>query len=149
MRKHAFILPVLLAATGTLLAAKDPVAPLLVNARGEAAGGYDVVTYFESAKAEKGLPAHQAEWKGAKWLFTSAGHRDRFLAQPEKFAPQFGGYCAWAVGHNYTAPADPEAWTILNGQLYLNYNRDVQKKWTPDAASWIEKGDANWPKLHR
>ena len=131
------------------VSAKDLVDPVFKNNRGEAAGGYDVVSYFESGKPAKGAQAHAAEWNGARWLFATAAHREQFLAQPEKFAPQFGGYCAWAVGHNYTASSDPEAWTIRDGKLYLNYNQDVQKKWTPEAASWIQKGEVNWPRLHR
>ena len=87
------------------------------------------------------------EWHGATWRFASAAHRDQFVADPEKFAPQFGGYCAWAVSQNKTAGIDPEAWKIVDGKLYLNYSKDIQAKWEQDVPGNIGKAEANWPKL--
>ena len=78
---------------------------------------------------------------------SSAANRDRFAADPEKYAPQYGGYCAWAVAQGYTAKIDPEAWRIVDGKLYLNYSKDVQTQWSEDIPGNITKGDANWPKL--
>ena len=85
---------------------------------------------------------------GATWYFACAENRDRFAADPERYAPQYGGYCAWAVAHGYTAKIDPEAWKIVDGKLYLNYSKDVQADWAEDIPGNISKGDANWPKIH-
>ena len=120
-----------------------------VNAKGGAAArGYDVVAYFTQSKPVRGEQRYEFQWMGAAWLFSSQENRDAFAADPVRYAPQFGGYCAWAVGHNYTADADPEAWRIVDGKLYLNYNRSVQTKWEQDRDKWIEEGRRNWPALH-
>ena len=84
-------------------------------------------------------------WNGATWRFASQGHLDQFKADPAKYAPQFGGYCAWAVSQGYTASADPQAWKVVDGKLYLNYNLDVQKTWVQDVSGNIAKGEGNWP----
>ncbi len=84
---------------------------------------------------------------GAEWLFSSQENLDAFLQDPKKYAPQFGGYCSWAVGHNYTAKADPEPWKIVDGKLYLNYNKDVQKRWLEDMSTYIKDGVVNYPAL--
>ncbi len=114
-----------------------------------AAHGYDVVAYFTDSKPVKGSSQFVQEWMGNKWLFASDEHRAQFAANPEKYAPQYGGYCAWAVGHNYTADTDPEAWSIVDGKLYLNYNKSVQGKWTPERSKWIEEGNRNWSGLKK
>lgn len=107
--------------------------------------GYDAVAYFNDGNAVEGAEQFTYEWNGAKWRFASAANRDSFAGDPEKYAPQYGGYCAWAVGHGYTAKGDPEAWKIVDGKLYLNYSKDVQAKWVQDIPGYIEKGDQNWP----
>jgi YHS domain-containing protein len=128
--------------------AASPVEP--VNTKGGAAvHGYDVVAYFTESRPVRGSAEFEHEWMGAKWRFASKQNRDTFAAGPEKYAPQFGGYCAWAVGHNYTADVDPEAWRIIDGKLYLNYNRSVQKQWEQDRDHWITDAHQNWPKLHK
>lgn len=109
--------------------------------------GYDAVAYFNDGNAVEGSEKFTYEWNGAKWRFASAANRDSFAGDPEKYAPQYGGYCAWAVGHGYTAKGDPEAWKIVDGKLYLNYNKDVQAKWVQDIPGYIGKGDENWPKF--
>lgn len=116
---------------------------------GLALKGYDAVAYFTGSKAVKGTAAFSATHNGATYLFASAANRDAFLANPDKYVPQFGGYCAWAVGHGYTADADPEAWSVAGGKLYLNYNKSVQKKWLPEKEKWIAEGERNWPQLHK
>ena len=118
------------------------------DATGLAIKGYDPVAYFTLGKPTKGQPEFKSEFQGAKFLFATAENKATFEADPAKYAPQFGGYCAWAVGNNYTAPTDPEAWKIVNGKLYLNYNKDIQKRWSSDEAALIRKGDQNWPTLH-
>ncbi|MDX2154190.1 MAG: YHS domain-containing (seleno)protein [Bryobacteraceae bacterium] len=136
-----------LIATAVLSAA--PVDPVNKSWRGVALQGYDPVAYFTASKATKGSDSISHEWMGAKWYFSSDANRKLFIASPEKYAPQFGGYCAWAVSNNYTANADPEAWKIIDGKLYVNYNKDVQKKWEAEALKRIEAGNKNWPNLHK
>jgi hypothetical protein len=84
---------------------------------------------------------------GANWRFASAENRDRFAADPERYAPQYGGYCAYAVSEGTTADIDPEAWKVVDGKLYLNLSKDVQKLWEQDIPGYIEKADANWPEI--
>ncbi len=112
---------------------------------GVAISGADPVAYFTDGRALEGSSDFTHEWNGAKWRFASAENRDQFARNPEKYAPQFGGYCAWAVSQGYTAPIDPEAWTIVAGKLYLNYSKSVQAEWSQDVAGNIAKGEANWP----
>ena len=131
------------------LAAASRVDPVNRDAHGVAIQGYDMVAYFEEGKPVKGVPAFTHAWMGATWRFATAAHRDRFAADPVRYAPQYGGYCSWAVGHGYTAKVDPEAWKIVNGKLYLNYSKGVQGKWEADAPALIQRGDSNWPSLHK
>ncbi len=120
----------------------------LNRGRGDlAVQGYDVVAYATEAAAIRGRAEFEFRWDGAVWRFTSAAHRDQFAAQPERYAPQFGGYCAWAVSRGYTADVDPEAWKIADGNLYLNYSKRVQRMWEQDIAGNIAKGVANWPRV--
>jgi YHS domain-containing protein len=114
---------------------------------GMAIDGYDPVAYFTDGKPVEGSKAYSFDWNGATWRFASAAHRDLFAQAPEKYAPQYGGYCAWAVSQGYTADIEPEAWRIEGGRLFLNYSLDVQKKWAADIPGNIVKGDMNWPKL--
>jgi YHS domain-containing protein len=107
--------------------------------------GADAVAYFIEGKPVRGSSAFAHRWKGAEWRFKSAANRDAFATQPHKYAPQFGGYCAWAVSQGYTAGIDPEAWTIHDGKLYLNYSRDIRAKWSQDIPGNIAKGEQNWP----
>ncbi len=114
---------------------------------GVAIDGWDPVAYFTDGKPVEGSRDFVHEWNGATWRFASAAHRDLFAQAPEKYAPQYGGYCAWAVSQGYTADIDPEAWKIQDGRLYLNYSLDIQKKWAGDIPGNVAKADANWPKL--
>ena len=114
---------------------------------GLAIKGYDPVCYFSEATATKGKKDFEYEYQGAKWRFSSQKNLNQFKATPEAYAPQFGGYCAWAVSQGYTANIDPKAWKIVKGKLYLNYNKSVQAKWEEDAEALIKKGNSNWPKL--
>jgi YHS domain-containing protein len=114
---------------------------------GVAIEGTDPVAYFDQGRPVEGSSDFEHEWMGATWRFVSAENRDRFAADPEKYAPQYGGYCAWAVSQGYTAKIDPEAWSIVDDKLYLNYSKDVQKQWSADVPGNIAKGDANWPTI--
>jgi YHS domain-containing protein len=109
--------------------------------------GYDPVAYFTDGKPVKGSADFAFKWNGAEWRFASADHLAKFKATPEKYAPQYGGYCAWAVSQGSTANIDPTCWKIVGGKLYLNYSADVQKKWAADIPGNIKKADANWPKV--
>ncbi len=110
-----------------------------------AVGGFDPVAYFTDNKPVKGDGRFAMTYNGAQWHFTSAANRDRFVADPGRYAPQYGGYCAWAVSEGGTASADPMLWKIVDGKLYLNYDAGVQKKWESDIPGHIAKADRNWP----
>ena len=130
-----------LAATPAL--AKDPVYTSTFS--NVAASGYDVVAYFTEGKPVEGSSDFSADYDGAAWRFASAANRDAFVEDPERYAPQYGGYCAWAVSQGYTASTDPEAWKVVDDKLYLNYSKSVQTTWEQDIPGNIEKGDSNWP----
>jgi YHS domain-containing protein len=112
-----------------------------------AVGGYDPVAYFTDGKPVEGKRDITFTWKGTTWRFVSEQNRDLFKAKPETYAPQYGGYCAWAVSQGYTAKGDPKHWRIVDGKLYLNYDAKVQKDWEKDIPGHISKGDKNWPKV--
>ncbi len=112
---------------------------------GVAIRGADPVAYFTQATYVPGSPEFTHSWGGATWHFANAENRDRFASNPTQYAPQYGGFCAWAVSQGYTAPVDPNAWKIVDGKLYLNYNQGIQRRWERDIPGNITKGDANWP----
>ena len=112
---------------------------------GIAVRGTDVVAYFRDGRPVAGSPAFTHAWQGVTWRFATAANRDAFAANPERFAPAYGGFCAWAVAQGYTAPIDPRAWRIVDGRLYLNYDASVQRTWERDIQGNIRKADANWP----
>lgn len=132
-----------LAATVTPALALDPV----FSWRRTAIRGTDPVAYFTEGRAAKGSSSFTHKWRGATWHFISAENRDRFAADPERYAPQYGGYCAWAVSQGYTATTDPEAWRIVQGKLYLNFSKSVRRRWEKDIPGNIAKADRNWPGL--
>lgn len=119
------------------------------DGNGVALKGYDAVAYFTGGGPVQGSPQFTHQWMSATWRFVSASNRDKFAAEPEKYAPQFGGYCAWAVSNNYTAPIDPLAWKIVGGKLYVNYSKSVQEKWSQDIPARIQAAEKNWPGLHK
>ena len=112
-----------------------------------AVSGYDPVAYFTDGKPTKGKSAYSTEYQGAEWHFSSQQNLDTFLANPEKYAPQYGGYCAWAVAHNTTAKADPTQWSIVDGKLYLNYDANIQSRWVEDKPKYISLGNQHWPNV--
>lgn len=111
--------------------------------------GTDPVAYFTEGRPVEGSSDHESEWNGATWRFASAENKAKFDGAPEKYAPQYGGYCAWAVSKGYTASTDPEAWKIVDGKLYLNYSKGVQAQWEGDVPGNISKADANWPGIKK
>jgi len=113
--------------------------------KGVAVGGYDPVAYVTDGKPVAGKTDVTLEHEGVTWRFASEANRDAFKADPAKYAPQYGGYCAWAVSQGYTAKGDPDAWTVHDGKLYLNYDKRVRATWARDIPGNVKKGDANWP----
>lgn len=112
---------------------------------GIAIEGADPVAYFEQGEYVAGASEFQHEWDGATWQFASAENRDTFASNPETYAPQYGGYCAWAVSQGQVAPIDPTAWAIVDDKLYLNYSAGVQDRWKQDIPGNIAKANENWP----
>lgn len=142
--KSALIVVGLLIVSFQTFAAEPPV----FTGRGEfAINGYDAVAYHKQQKPVKGNSEFTAQWNGAKWRFASDENRSLFESDPERWAPRYGGYCAWAVSNNYTAKTDPDAWSIVDDRLYLNYNRRIRKKWSKDIPGNIKRADANWPEV--
>ena len=109
--------------------------------------GYDPVAYFTDGQPVKGSKEFSTEYNGATFQFASAANRDAFLADPAAYAPQYGGYCAWAMADGKYAKGDAKYWKIVDGKLYLNYNAGIQKKWNADIPGFIEKADTQWQDL--
>jgi len=109
--------------------------------------GYDPVAYFTDGKPVEGSDAHTTQWQGATWQFASAKHRELFENNPEQYAPQYGGHCAYAVAKGDLVKIDPQAWAIVDDKLYLNYSASVQKKWQADRDAFIVQADQQWPSL--
>ena len=133
--------------TGLTLARPGLAVDPVFTDGGKAIRGYDPVAYFTEGKPVKGKPLFTHDYDGATWQFASEANRDAFAADPARYAPQYGGYCAWAVSQGYTASIDPDAWKIVDGKLYLNYSRSVQRRWERDIPGHIAKADSNWPSV--
>lgn len=145
MRRSLALLALCLLVPATMPAtAADPAPAVRADRAGVAIGGYDPVAYFTDARPVMGSAQFEHRWNGAIWRFASAEARDRFAADPEAFAPRFGGYCAWAVSQNYIAPGDPRVWRIVDGRLYLNFNARAKELWEADLGGAIARGNANW-----
>lgn len=114
---------------------------------GVALKGYDPVAYFTDARPTRGNASVSTTHEGATYHFASVANRDAFAANPTRYTPQYGGYCAWAVAQGYKAPIIPEAWAVVDGKLYLNASRGVQRRWQRDVPGFIAKADATWPTL--
>ncbi|MEM6357962.1 MAG: YHS domain-containing (seleno)protein [Pseudomonadota bacterium] len=140
---------------GALLLGLGGAAAIVTGARGAqdaifedhglAILGADPVAYFTLGTAVEGNAAFRFSWQQATWQFASARNRDRFAADPTAFAPQYGGYCAYAVSKGYTAAIDPVAWTIHDGKLYLNFNTRTRVRFQRDLEGNIARANANWP----
>jgi YHS domain-containing protein len=109
--------------------------------------GYDTVAYFTDGKPVKGQDAFVTEWMGAKWKFASQAHLDLFKASPEKYAPQYGGYCAYGVSQDNLVSIEPDKFKVEGGKLYLNYDAGVQATWLKDVSGYIKQADAKFPAL--
>ncbi len=112
---------------------------------GLAVSGYDTVAYFTEKKPRKGVAAHSLKWHGATWQFKSAENKALFKADPEKYAPQYGGYCAYAMASGDFVSTNPKAWDIYNGKLYLNYSSIIWAIWNRDKKGYVSRANKRWP----
>lgn len=129
--------------------AYDENSPAAINidAKGIALRGVDPVSYFEGNAPVQGKPNFSATHDGATYYFASAANRDKFKAQPARYAPQFGGFCAMGVALGKKLDVDPNAYRVVDGKLYLNVNKDVQKRWLDDVPGNIATAEKSWPAL--
>ena len=154
-RRHLLTLATLalalVGATTSADAAEPPINTLknsFFSGRTDTAiNGYDIVAYFTVGKPVKGQDSLVHEWMGAKWKFSSQDNLDLFKGNPEKYAPQYGGYCAYGVTQGSLVKVEPEQFTIRDGKLYLNYDADVQAKWLKDPAGYIKDADGKFTGL--
>jgi YHS domain-containing protein len=144
-RRAAAFVTVVLVVGGARLVAGEP--EWYFRSGDAALSGYDAVAYFTESRAVKGDAKFETSWNGARWRFSSAENRDRFANAPAKYAPQFGGYCAYAVSDGHTASGDPKAWSVVNGRLYINYSPSVRQEWEKDRTRHIARAEANWPEV--
>ncbi|HEY9348804.1 MAG TPA: YHS domain-containing (seleno)protein [Inquilinus sp.] len=127
--------------------AQKPVNTLGAPADNVAIRGYDPVAYFRDGGPRRGKPEFAAQHDGATWWFASAEDKALFEADPEKYMPAFGGFCAYGTSRGYLVKIEPEAWSIVDGRLYLNYDLGVRDTWQKDPKGYIDQANANWPKL--
>ena len=128
--------------------AQPAVAVNTLNSPGGAAiKGYDPVAYFTLGKPTPGRAEHSVVHGGARWQFASAANKALFEADPAKYMPAYGGFCAYGVARGYKVKIEPDAWAIRDGRLYLNYDRSVQANWARGAASYIAEANKKWPAL--
>jgi YHS domain-containing protein len=114
---------------------------------GTALKGYDAVAYHTLGKPIEGNRQFTYKWSGATWHFISSKHRDLFAVDPVRYAPAYGGYCAYAMAQGAMVDIDPNAWRIINGTLYLNVNKDVQRTWAQNIFGYIRRADGHWQKF--
>lgn len=126
--------------------ARDAAAdgPINTTTENVAINGYDTVAYFTLGKAIKGRPEHEVLWQDARWFFANADHKTRFAADPSRYAPQFGGWCAAGVAEGEYYDVDAETWTIVDGKLYLNYDQSVAEMWDADRDRKIADATRAW-----
>lgn len=110
--------------------------------------GYDPVSYFTEGQAKRGSPDITTAWNGATWRFTSAANRDAFAENPEKFAPQYGGFCALGMAHGGNVPTNPEAWTIWEDKLYFNMIKEVSITWRYNPDKLVERANLKWEAMN-
>lgn len=146
--RRAFLgLLVAIPVTGTLIRPALAAEPWIFASDGIAINGYDPVAYFTQGKPVQGSAEHAVDWNGSTWHFSSAENRAKFEMNADGYAPQYGGYCAYAVSQGYTAKTVPEAWTVQDGKLYLNFSTGVRRRWLRNVDVHIKAADANWPSV--
>jgi hypothetical protein len=111
--------------------------------------GYDTVAYFTDGKAVKGSGQFEYVFDDATWLFSNAAHREMFVADPDRYMPQYGGNCAGATAFGDVMPADPEAWTIVGGKLYMVANKKFLDQWRANSSENIKQADAHWAAIQQ
>ncbi len=117
---------------------------------GPAIGGYDPIAYHILGEARRGDPEFALQWNGTTWWFISGEHRDRFRSDPDTYAPQYNGWCAYGAARGYAAETDPaRAWSVIAGKLYLNWSAGVASRWKSRLQSEIEQADAHWPRIRK
>jgi YHS domain-containing protein len=136
----SFLFVLLLTRFGDMAIGQSPVDNLAIK-------GYDTVAYFKDGKALKGNESFTSQWHNMTWYFSTKENRDLFAASPEKYAPQYDGYCAWAMTESRKAITDPEVWKIVNGKLYLQCSPAALEKWSKDIPGNIKKADEIWLKF--
>ncbi|RYF98225.1 MAG: YHS domain protein [Chitinophagaceae bacterium] len=114
---------------------------------GIAIKGFDVVSFYSGSEPSKGFDSLSFSWKNANWLFSSKENLESFKKDPDHFAPQYGGYCAYGTADGHKAPTETGTWTIVEGKLYFNYNNKVKEFWMKDQPALIKKADKNWPAI--
>ncbi len=119
----------------------------IFSVSGKAIRGYDPVSFFVSGQPMMGHDSLSYAWNSAVWLFATAANRDSFSRAPEKYAPQYGGYCAYGTADGHKAPTETDTWSIVAGKLYFNYNKKVKQYWEKDRENLIRKADTNWPTI--
>ena len=137
------------ATTWVLTGESEAIAGPVYSGRddGVAIKGADPVAYFTQGRAIVGNEKFTTRWNGAKWRFASAGNLAKFEADPAAYAPQYGGYCAYAAANGQKAKIEPEAWSIVDGKLYLNYDLPIRARWDANQAEYIRSADERWPKI--
>ena len=137
------------ALSATLLASAVIAQPMPVYfaPEGAAMAGYDPVSYFQGDIPVQGRPEISVTWKGAEWHFASLENRALFEANPRAFAPQFGGYCSYAMAQGLLKGTDPGAWQVVDGRLYLTYSPEIERKWREDQVQYIHQAEGNWPEI--
>lgn len=143
------IAALILVLSANLFAGTAAFAGEFFEKNGVAIEGYDAVAYFTDKKPVEGKKEFSAEYKGSTFLFSTAANRDKFIANPAAFAPQFNGFCAYGAAAGYKAKIDPDAFSIVDGKLYLNYNNVVRVRWNLDTKGYINKAEANWPTVEK
>jgi len=144
--KHNFIIVVF--ALFSVLSVKAQTSEIFAPG-GKAIKGYDPVAFFKESKPVKGADSLSYHWKGADWLFASRENLAAFSASPEKYAPQYGGYCAYGTSQGHKAPTETATWTVVNDKLYFNYNAKVKEIWVKDQEALIKVADQKWPEVRK
>jgi YHS domain-containing protein len=144
MLRRTFLTTILIVAITPAWAGMSPIDTCEIE--GVALGGYDATSYF-TGQPVAGDAAITQNWQGATWRFASTTNRDLFAANPEKYAPQYGGHCAFAAAKGSLAPGDPLAWTVHKSKLYINLSSSIRDTWSEDIEGYVAAGDANWPGL--
>lgn len=152
MKRSLFTIPEILLVTAVMFlfsCSNGKTTSEIYAPDGIAIRGYDPVAFFEESRPVEGETDYSYEWKGATWLFSSAENLEAFKADPEKYAPQFGGYCAYGAsdGEGHKAPTETDTWSIIDDKLYFNYNLKVKERWEENREERIQDANENWPKI--